>query len=537
MVASFVWLKHEMLHVVEECNIEGHGFLAMAWSFAGCQFILVGVYMKSGEGLQGRINSQLWAKLIAFLRNIQQPFVVMGDFNEQPEEVNKTDLIIRAGGEILCTQQETTTAGSELDSPILSRHIHPISSIMASWQVPCRPHCMIVVEMEAEFDRIKVPQLRKFPTIPRMNRPDWQWRAFVGQDHDLELLGQEVTPEAKSYARWASHAEAYALQDMEDAKLGRGRKIVVETKELVSRNKTWLWKRGGMAYWGQLLAILQSAKIKGRVDGKTKKQIEKYLIVMEKHWRGENGLNNFQDKLWHLTKGWQELLSVEVEQLATEQEKQTRNEVLQEEAEAYREWLKQGYTSGYKQLFKCLKRGEEAFLRPFSEIPYEERIEARVRQWNQLWIIQKEPHHLSQEEEIYQKAQDEARTWDSISVEYAMKVIKKLGQKAAGIDGVSNELLKCLPWEGIQDLLRIMEDAERTANPPEQWTTSLIVLIPKNTVIERPIALVSVVHRLWCRLRNEPIRQWQKTLDQLMPSGTISARKPVLVDCSHQITT
>ena len=513
----FVTQQHEMTHVLDDYNEEGHGWLAVEWAFQDWQIVLVGVYMKSGDGLQGRVNSKIWARLVAFLRNLQQPYIVLGDFNEEPEEVVKTDLITRAGGEILSTHQETTTLGTEIDWAITSRHIHPVAEISTDWQVPSRPHCMIHVSLEIEFTRIKVPQLVKYPTIPRMERPDWQWAAFVGQDHNIDLMGQKVEDKEKRFARWASHAEAYILQNIEDAKIGRGQHITQEIKELVNTQKTWRWKRGGMAFWGQLTSILTHARLVGGFGKKQRHQIEKYIQVMGKHWRGEGDMQDFQNKLWHLSQQWNEILSIEIEQLATTQEKQTKEEVLQEESEAYREWLQKGYSQGYKQLFKTLKRGEEAFLRPFSEIPYVERMEARLNQWHQIWQIQDHPIELEMEEEIIRKGIEEAGQWDPISIEYTMKVIKKLGQKAAGIDGISNDFLKCLPWEGVKEMVKIMEQAEVNGKLPAQWTTSLIVLIPKSIIIERPIALVSVVHRLWCKLRNGPIRAWQSTLATLMP--------------------
>ena len=80
-----------------------------------------------------------------------------------------------------------------------------------------------------------------------------------------------------------------------------------------------------------------------------------------------------------------------------------------------------------------------------------------------MWKIKKQSLHFENEEEVCRRVQDEATQWDFIPVEFAMKVMKKLGQKAAGIDGVSNDLLKCFPWEGVRELLRRIEDVERIA--------------------------------------------------------------------------
>ena len=47
---------------------------------------------------------------------------------------------------------------------------------------------------------------------------------------------------------------------------------------------------------------------------------------------------------------------------------------------------------------------------------------------------------------------------------------------------------------------------------PNQWSASLIALLPKNADIERPIALVATLYRLWCRIRAGPTRQWQQQI-------------------------
>ena len=45
---------------------------------------------------------------------------------------------------------------------------------------------------------------------------------------------------------------------------------------------------------------------------------------------------------------------------------------MDEEAEQYREWLKKGYTKGYRALFRSLKRDQVPYLRPFQHCTVEE---------------------------------------------------------------------------------------------------------------------------------------------------------------------
>ena len=65
-------------------------------------------------------------------------------------------------------------------------------------------------------------------------------------------------------------------------------------------------------------------------------------------------------------------------------------------------------------------------------------------------------------------------------MEFAKKIIKRLSLKAAGPDGLSNELLKNLPSKGIRELIHMLREVELSRQLPQQLTTSLLVMIPKN---------------------------------------------------------
>ena len=60
--------------------------------------------------------------------------------------------------------------------------------------------------------------------------------------------------------------------------------------------------------------------------------------------------------------------------------------------------------------------------------------------------------------------------------------------------------------------IHIFHQIEAQAVIPQQRTTLLIALLPKSVEIERPIALVATMYRLWCRLRGSYTRQWQQDI-------------------------
>ena len=57
---------------------------------------------------------------------------------------------------------------------------------------------------------------------------------------------------------------------------------------------------------------------------------------------------------------------------------------------------------------------------------------------------------------------------------------------------------------------------EATATLPTQLQMSLVVMLAKNEIVERPITLTSVLYRTWCRLRKGLLDQWQLELPHHM---------------------
>ena len=58
---------------------------------------------------------------------------------------------------------------------------------------------------------------------------------------------------------------------------------------------------------------------------------------------------------------------------------------------------------------------------------------------------------------------------------------------------------------------------EGKAMVPNQWMVALVALLPKSAEIERPIALVATLYRLWCRLRSNYTKEWQSQLEDKYP--------------------
>ena len=93
-------------------------------------------------------------------------------------------------------------------------------------------------------------------------------------------------------------------------------------------------------------------------------------------------------------------------------------------------------------------------------------------------------------------------------------------------------------WPRCSVHTAVKECLEATAELPTQLQMHVMMMLPKNTNMERPITLTSVLWRVWCRLRKPILDQWQRQLPapmdhdrrcQCIPCGlrkTASTRSP-----------
>ena len=504
------------MHKVEHYMIEGCGWLAVQWQFDNWAIIVVLVYFKTGEGIQGQTNAQLWARLTTFTQHLQLPYVVIGDFNVEPGEVAATTIVEHMGGSLLATGQETTLQGSELDWSIVSKTLKPACRLQVQWEVPFKPHGMLMMSIEQEVIELQVAQLIKYPPIPRLEFVRKKWEECE-QSVQVEVLEDHISNVDQKYGEWSAQAEAFVSQNMPGAKQGRGVRIDIEYKPLVDGVKNWVWKRGSLAYWSQFHSRITAGMNWKGVNGKGRLHIEQMLWQVEKHWVTQDDVEAFKERvqsiIWHWNEHEANLVMCQIE--ASEEE--IKRTTLEEETDQYRQWLKSGEAKGLRSLFRSLSKEQAAYVRPFQDKPFLERMPLRVKQWTDIWGRLESQVHIPGLRDLIKAGRDQGAQLEEISVTHALRVAKRLPHKANGIDGISNDLLRQLPYEGMRSLVQMMEAVEKTGFVPVQWALALVVLIPKNETIERPIALLATTYRFWTKLRTQAIKKWQEELRWRMP--------------------
>ena len=132
--------------------------------------------------------------------------------------------------------------------------------------------------------------------------------------------------------------------------------------------------------------------------------------------------------------------------------------------------------------------------------------------WGAIWQIQNQSVLIGYLEKLIEKGQQDAKNLPFLADCHIWKIVKTLSIKAPGLDGLGFDFIRSLPREAMKDLRGMFQIIEEQAMIPSQWKTSLIAMLPKNSSIERPIALVATMYRLWCRLRSDQIKAWARNI-------------------------
>ena len=183
-----------------------------------------------------------------------------------------------------------------------------------------------------------------------------------------------------------------------------------------------------------------------------------------------------------------------------------------------------------KPLYKCLKSTESPCDRPFRSLSLQDRVYHRWKQWHDMWCqpVTTDPQLLA---EVRARAIEQAKQLQPIPLDKAVKLFRKFPAKAPGADGWTAQLLNNLSETAVRAILDFMHACEAAAEWPAQFAISLIACLPKNTLRERPIALLHVLYRSYVRLRFFLIIQWQHSYAQQLQLGSRYAGRSCLGRC------
>ena len=141
-----------------------------------------------------------------------------------------------------------------------------------------------------------------------------------------------------------------------------------------------------------------------------------------------------------------------------------------------------------------LKAGSLPSVRPHSiSGPMQERMAARLQDWGSLWQLRDDGAALPRPSP--KLAQHHARELPELTVGHLKRVLKPLPDIASAPDAVSTQVFNSAP-----SIPKLIQQMEKEACLPSQLRLHMVVMLAKNSQIEGPIALTSILYRAWCRL-------------------------------------
>ena len=174
--------------------------------------------------------------------------------------------------------------------------------------------------------------------------------------------------------------------------------------------------------------------------------------------------------------------------------KQAQQQHLAEDSQNYQSWLEGAMVKGMRPLYKASRSQEMVLVRPFRDKEAALRPYLRYFQWSQIWGSQEEPTEAILPD-LQQRAIEEAKGLEPISPAMLRTKFQCLPEKAPGVSGWSNRMLKQLPHGALLPLTQLLTEMERTGRSPGQWRVVKFAMLAKKVDIERPIGLCDVVYK------------------------------------------
>lgn len=511
-----VYPAHLHFHYIQKQIIDGCGWFAVHWTFENFDLILVMVYFKCGEGVQGATNSILWSGLLTFVTSVSKPVIIMGDFNITPEEFMVTTMSTIMQVQVLASGEDTCHTGRELDWALVTKALQPEVQISVDWQVPFKPHAQLIFRLNKDLQHVAVTQIQRFQPAPKLEKISAEWMQIEDREVSVKWLDMPTNELTQQAGRLYHKIERYVLQQIETPTLGRGTSLSYVQKPLADASKPWLWKKGTLAFWSQVEIRLQQHMHRAHKQEAIMQHLERLGWHIEAHWHSDaqmtlDGFKLLYQMLWrnHDNEHVQVLLQAVKQQWSLQQQT-----VFDQEAQEYRTWLNAASLKGCRGLFRALKKDELPYVRPFQDLPRQERMEKRIQQWGEIWHIREKALETKTMQALIYKGQEMAKELKPLQVHHVWNTIKKLSHKAPGLDATGYDFFRELPYQAVPELIRFFHEIEAKAQIPNQWTTALIALLPKNKDIERPIALVASLYRLWCKVRSPYTKQWSLDIQE-----------------------
>ena len=368
--------------------------------------------------------------------------------------------------------------------------------------------------MHCAQSAVAVQQLQRFPPIGRTFQLPGNWSSFWEDDGPFHIMGQQITGIGSDFARWATQTEKYLTQLLHHPTTGRGSRINLYQAPLVDQGRSTTWRKGHLAYWEKMKVRINV--VHHSHSTRVGHDLVNMLEALHLHASETMSQDLFKALLGHWIQH-PENEPTELRRLIAEEEQEAHKRLFSSTNDEYKIWLEKAHEKGLRGLFRSLRQRDIPWERPFQHLPADQRLHAREAQWGDIWQPRTDPRPLRSWDLLHQAAIAQAEQLPPFQSYHLQQLLRKLPHKAAGPDGISYNFLRHLPYPAVEKLAELLTNMEREGELAVQLRATNIVLIPKNSRVERPIALTSCLYRVWCSCRKADLQRWQLTLDDTLP--------------------
>ena len=324
-------------------SIDGCGYTGVRFPACKGDLAVYSLYLLSGAGLQHTTNAEILGALAAELRG-HPNFLVMGDWNNTPGELNATRWPELVKGTTVTTGGPTLSTGRELDYGLISSHLQGLVDIHISWEVQFSTARSAVCHSSTALREIPLPQ----HSIPAARLRETEQEADDFAQPQLgEIAGVPLVQDlaTQQFADFTGKAELHLYGHQQH----RGAHLPVVCKPLARAKGEARWS-GPEASRLQVLAAWAKAAESGQLHPKLQQELAEAI----EHLKTEGQL---EDQASGIT------TSAQIGNLAKAAAKKARDG----ETLAYQRWLENGTAKGMRPLFRAMNSQETTSQRPYRD--------------------------------------------------------------------------------------------------------------------------------------------------------------------------
>ena len=220
-------------------EMTGPDWAGVLLKLRGVTVLYTASYLTSGIGAGGT-NVKKLASMMKKILELGLPFIIMADWNMQPDELRETGFLQQTGGEVIVPQgvRSTCNSGRLLEFAVVRTRLRPmVKSLKPMLHLPWSTHVGLRMQLSRAPRQAMVRQLctprsirekggddRTTPTPPGMLTARWDRR---GKNFDTGIQGKQqnqlegtvlrsIEEDAwevgAMYAKWSRKLEDYLLE-------------------------------------------------------------------------------------------------------------------------------------------------------------------------------------------------------------------------------------------------------------------------------------------------------------------------------------